>query len=295
MLNDRSRMRSGDMEAEISAGVDGLLDEFMAVVDGMVEERHLQKGIARSQLPSSMVAILDQESLYVLGQFRLENRTGSYYHSPDKSLTHQQVAKSGQWEFRFDDPFVIRFPAIVLQQSSQERKAALEAAAAQHIDSEFLRLVEKLSTIRHSPIFGQAGETALDRDLLLLQPMGGEKSGGICEAIQSTLTSRNLAYQEAPDIRRGRAAVRELWLSINYAAVILADLTGSDPQVMYGLGIAHTLGKETVLIYPKGSSYLTDLPRAERIEYEDSDAGKARLAEDLAELLGRILGPVLED
>jgi len=287
-------MRSGDMEAELSAGVDGLLDEFMAVVDGMVEERHLQKGIARSQLPSSMVAILDQESLYILGQFRLENRTGSYYHRPDKSLTHQQVIKSAQWEFRFDDPFVIRFPAIVMEQRSEERKAALQAAAAQHIDSEFLRLIEKLNLIRHRPIFGQAGETALDRALLLLQPMGAEKSG-VYEAVHSTLASRNLAYEEAPDIRSGRAAVRELWLSINYAAVILADLTGSDPQVMYGLGIAHTLGKETVLIYPKGSSYLADLPRAERIEYEDSDAGKARLADDLAELLGRILGPILED
>ena len=30
MLNDKSRMRGGDMEAELSARVDGLLDEFMA-------------------------------------------------------------------------------------------------------------------------------------------------------------------------------------------------------------------------------------------------------------------------
>ena len=75
--------------------------------------------------------------------------------------------------------------------------------------------------------------------------------------------------------------------------MILADLTGADPQVMYGLGMAHTLGKETVLIYPQGSSYLTDLPRAERIEYESSEAGKARLAEELAMLLGRILAPIL--
>ncbi|MBS1193417.1 MAG: hypothetical protein H6R31_351 [Methanomicrobia archaeon] len=89
--------------------------------------------------------------------------------------------------------------------------------------------------------------------------------------------------------------MREMWRSINYAAVILADLTGADPQVMYGLGMAHTLGKETVLIYPQGSSYLSDLPGAERIEYEDSDAGRSKLAEELAELLGRALAPILED
>jgi hypothetical protein len=64
---------------------------------------------------------------------------------------------------------------------------------------------------------------------------------------------------------------------------------------MYGLGMAHTLGKETVLIYSQGSSYLNDLQGAERIEYEDSDAGRSKLAEELAEVLGRALAPILED
>ena len=107
MLNDKSRMKSGDMEAELSAKVDGMLDEFMAKVDSMTEERHLQKGIARSQLPVSMVAILDRDSLTILGQFRLENRTASYFCRPDIALNAQQAAQSAQWEFGFDDPFII--------------------------------------------------------------------------------------------------------------------------------------------------------------------------------------------
>ena len=57
--------------------------------------------------------------------------------------------------------------------------------------------------------------------------------------------------------------------------------------------MAHTLGKDTVLIYPRGSSYLTDIPRAERIEYESSEAGKARLTEELDRVLDRILAPIL--
>ena len=292
MLNDKSRMKSGDMEAEISARVDGLLDEFMAMVDSMTEERHLQRGIARSQLPSSMVAILDRDNLTVLGQFRMQNRTASYFSRPDIALNAQQAAQSAQWEFGFDDPFIIQFPAISVNQNRQDRKDALETIAAKHIDSEYLRLEEKLSLMRHRPIFGPAAEPVMARNMLLLLP---EKIGqrGTEEAIISALSAQNLAYEEAPDIRSGRAAVREMWRSINYAAVILADLTGTDPEVMYGLGMAHTLGKETVLIYPQGSSYLTDLPGTERIEYEESDAGRARLTEELAEVLGRILAPIL--
>ena len=294
MLNDRSRMRSGDMEAELSAAVDGLLDEFMAVVDGMVEERHLQKGIARSQLPSSMVAILDRESLTILGQFRLANRIASYFFRPAMALNAQQAVHSAQWEFGFDDPFTIQFPASLVEQSTPDRKSALESTAAKHIDSEYLKLEEKLSLMRHQPIFGPAAKPLMAKNLLFLRPLDSEQPESN-KAILSALAAHIPDYEEAPDIRSGKAAVRQLWLSINYASVILADLTGADPQVMYGLGIAHTLGKETVLIYPKGSSYLIDLPRAERVEYEDSDSGKVRLADDLGELLGRILGPVLED
>jgi len=207
MLNDKSRMKSGDMEAELSARVDGLLDEFMAMVDSMTEERHLQRGIARSQLPSSIVAILDRDSLTILGQFRLENRTASYFCRQDIALNPQQAAHSAQWEFGFDDPFIIQFPAILVDQSLQDRKAALEAIAAKHIDSEYLRLEEKLSLMRHRPIFGPAMEPVMARTMLLLRP---EKIGqqGIEEAIISAISARNLAYEEAPDIRSGRAAVR---------------------------------------------------------------------------------------
>jgi hypothetical protein len=79
-----------------------------------------------------------------------------------------------------------------------------------------------------------------------------------------------------------------MWQRINQAAVILADLTGTDPQVMYSLGIAHTLGKDTILIHPQGSKYLVDIPRIESIVYEDSDQGRERLEEQIGETLRSI-------
>ena len=56
---DVNRIMSGDMPPELREKVDRIAKEFMAVVDSMVEERHLQKGIVRIQLPCSMVFILD--------------------------------------------------------------------------------------------------------------------------------------------------------------------------------------------------------------------------------------------
>ncbi len=294
MLNDVARMRSGDMQNELSAKVDKLIDEFMAIVDATTKERHLQKGIARSQLPCSMVAILDKNNLSILGQFRMENRITSYFYRPDISLSPQQAANSAQWEFGFADAFIIQIPANLIEQSTADRHAALQKSASEHIDSEFLRLENMLSLMRTRPIFGQAAEQVGSRTLLLLLPQDAGLRGNE-ETILKAIRVNGLPITEAEDIRKGKSAVRDMWHSLNYAAVIIADLTGADGGVMYGLGIAHTLGKETILIHPQGSKYLTDIPRTYRIEYEESDAGRAKLEASLSRMLDAILAPVVND
>jgi hypothetical protein len=294
MLNDQSRMRSGDMEAELSARVDQVIDEFMAAVDSLTEERHLQKGIARSQLPCTMIAILDRENLNLLGQFRLENRTAGYFYRPDIALTPQQAANSARWEFGFEDPFIIQLPARLMDSDSQNRQVDLQAVASKHIDSEYQRLEQMLSLMRTRPIFGQTAEPVGAKTVLLLLGWDEERRANE-SAIKASASRCGLAYEVAADIRDGKAAVREMWFALNHAAVVVADLTGADAGVMYGLGIAHTLGKETILIYPQGSKYLTDIPRTHRIEYDDNEAGRSRMEEELAEMLGTMLAPVVED
>ncbi|MDM7939047.1 MAG: hypothetical protein QUS07_01725 [Methanothrix sp.] len=291
MLNDATRVRSGNMSPELQAKVDGLMGEFMAVVDRMVEERHLQKGIARSQLPNSMVAVLDKENLSILAQFRTENRFASYYYNPKIALTPQQATNSAQWEFGLEDPVVIQFPASLLDLDTGERQEALEKISAQHIDSEFMRLMELLGLMRTRPIFGTGLPELASMSILLLVPHDEDKEKNY-NAIKEAVLACNLVAEEAGDIREGKTAVREMWVSINRAAIIIADLTGADAAVMYGLGIAHTIGKQTILIYPQGSRYLTDIPRTCRIEYEDSDAGRANLMERLKGTLSSMLQPV---
>jgi hypothetical protein len=294
MQNGGTRTASGDMAPELQAKVDKLMEEFADVVDAMAEDRHLQKGIARIQLPFSMVAILDKENLSILAQFRMENRFASYFYKPNIALTPQQAANSAQWEFGFGDAYIIQFPGHLLDQSSNDRHSALQEVASQHIDSEFQRLAQMLSLMRTKPIFGQAAQPVGSRPILLLLPQDADLRRNQ-EAILKAIEANNLSENEAEDIRGGKSTVREMWYSINRAAVIIADLTGTDAGVMYGLGIAHTLGKETILIHPQGSKYLTDIPRTYSIEYEDSAAGRASLEEQLSQMLRSMLTSVVED
>jgi hypothetical protein len=294
MQNDGTRTTGGDMAPELQAKVERLMEEFRAVVDAMAEDRHLQKGIARIQLPFSMVAILDKERLSILAQFRMENRFASYFYKPERELTTQQAANSAQWEFGFEDPYIIQFPGTLLDQSSSDRHSALQAVSAQYIDSEFQRFTQLLSFMRTRPIFGQTSQPIEPRSILLLLPQDADMRHNN-EAILKAIHANNLIEDEVEDISAGKSAVREMWYSLNRVAVVIADLTGTDAGVMYGLGIAHTLGKETILIHPQGSKYLTDIPRTYSIEYEDSVVGRAKLEEQLSEMLHSKLASVVED
>jgi hypothetical protein len=293
MIHDGAATKSGDMPDDLLIKVDSLLGEFVALVDALVEDRHLQKGIARSQLPCSVAAIVDRDHLNIIAQFRPENRFLTYIHKPEMTISYQKAVQSGQWEFGFEDPFVIQIPARLLDESSEQRRQELQEIASDHIDSEFMRFQGILSLMRGRPIFGSAPQVADARLTLILLPLGQSKDDNY-EAIKGAIEASGVVASLPIDIRSGKAAVKDLWESINESRIVIADLTGPDPAVMYALGIAHTIGKDTVLIYPKGSKYLVDIPRTNGIEYEDSDSDRERLKKDLTELLLKMLKPVAD-
>ena len=290
MMHDGARSRGGSMPTELLEKVDRLLDEFMAEVDDISQDRHLQKGIARSQLPCDMLAVVDKDNLYVVAQLRSGNRTSTYIYNPEASWSPQKVLNSALWEFRFTDPFLIRFPASLVAEKN-ERHEALRKIASDHIDSEFTRFMSLLSLLRTRPIFGSApGASSPEMAFLLLpSPEGLDKNA---QAIIQAAEAEGLTISLAEDIKVGKSAVRGMWTSINEARIVMADLTGPDPSVMYGLGIAHTVGKKTILICPQGSEYLADIPNTQRIEYEDSDSGRMKLQQDLSEKLKVLLEPM---
>ncbi|MGA9097632.1 MAG: hypothetical protein WB392_01725 [Methanotrichaceae archaeon] len=292
MLND-GEMRSGNMPLELQEKADLLLQEYMAIVDSTTEDRHLQRGIVRSQLPCSMVAILDKESLFIVGQFSTQTRFYTYIYTPESIWPLQKINSSAQWEFGFEDPFVIRFPAGLLDQKTEQRHEELAKIASEHIDSEFSRFIGLLSLLRTRPIFGPAALAIESQLALLLMPID-ENGRRNYDVIVKAAEESGMIIDMAGDIREGRSVVRDLWISLNKARVVIADLTGPDPGVMYGLGIAHTVGKETILISPQGSNYLTDIPKTQVIEYEDRDESRTVLEQELFRILSSIMQPVEE-
>src|SRR6266446_2745179 len=79
----------------------------------------------------------------------------------------------------------------------------------------------------------------------------------------------------------GRVVLEDVWLRINEAAFIIADLTSHNPNVFYELGIAHTLGKDIIPILQTHSQIPFDQQPFRALFYEDNADGYEILKERL--------------
>jgi hypothetical protein len=101
-----------------------------------------------------------------------------------------------------------------------------------------------------------------------------------------------LVCKRADDIKSNRAIMQDIWKSICEARIIIADMSNLNPNVMYELGIAHTIGKETILLYQKTNQELRfpfDLSHIRRIEYENTMTGAKALESNLSLTLDNVL------
>jgi hypothetical protein len=79
--------------------------------------------------------------------------------------------------------------------------------------------------------------------------------------------------------------MKDVWSAIYYSEVVIADCTGRNPNVFYEIGIAHTLGKETVLIAQQIDDIPFDVRHIRSIVYEYTPRGVREFEKKLEETL----------
>ena len=101
-------------------------------------------------------------------------------------------------------------------------------------------------------------------------------------------TVESLGYEciRADDIRVQRNIMRDVIELIDRADVMIADLTDSNPNVFYELGICHALARQTVVITQSMADVPFDLRSYRTILYKVDFQGAEDLKRDLTEALG---------
>ncbi len=99
--------------------------------------------------------------------------------------------------------------------------------------------------------------------------------------IKPLVESLGIQCRRADEIYSAQNILGDIWASIQSAEIVIADLTGKNPNVMYELGLCHALWKRVILLSQNKDDVPFDLRAWRVIWYDFTFAGAARLKEEL--------------
>jgi len=82
-----------------------------------------------------------------------------------------------------------------------------------------------------------------------------------------------LQVMRADDFFTAQSVMTDIWNAIYNSKIIIADCTKRNPNVFYEIGIAHTLGKPTILIAQSINDVPFDLRHIRCVEYKYTPRG----------------------
>jgi hypothetical protein len=129
-------------------------------------------------------------------------------------------------------------------------------------------------------------------------PFGGWFDDYYDSIYQPAIEAAGLKPKRADDLYRPSTIVNDIWSYTKCAKIVLADLTGKNPNVFYELGLAHALAKPVVLVAESMNDVPFDLRALRIIEYDKNeprwgDTLRDKVTQSIKEILAAPLASVL--
>jgi hypothetical protein len=173
---------------------------------------------------------------------------------------------------RFDDAveYLEAFTGTLLQQREQDADwrdtparlhTILQATGlGEYLDwlrKAVARLKQDVLFLGPERLYPPPKPAATDRpSCFIVMPFSLEWSNDVHRAIASACRTMSVQPVRGDDVFTPTDIVNDIWHSIHAASFVIADISGRNPNVMYELGIAHTLAKPVLIV----SSNAGDIP-----------------------------------
>ena len=108
--------------------------------------------------------------------------------------------------------------------------------------------------------------------------------------IRPTVEAQGFRVERADDIWKNEKVLDDIADIILNADVLIADLTGANPNVFYELGIAHLNGTVVIPIVQHESDVPSNLKSDKYLKYDGDTSGRAKLREELEKRLQQLGG-----
>lgn len=153
-----------------------------------------------------------------------------------------------------------------------------------------LLLRNQQSNAKNPKIFSIESLYSQNTDLVSVMMPFKHEFNHIYTALQSASDQIGLKCVRADDIWEENAIIQDVVNLISRAMVVICDCSGKNPNVFYETGIAHSIGKEVILITQSHDDIPFDLRHLRYIHYLPNNEGCQKLAQDVSARIRTIIG-----
>lgn len=145
--------------------------------------------------------------------------------------------------------------------------------------------------IRHrASVFSTKGIDDQEDDLVSVMMPFGKEFDPVLTALQKSATGIGLRCVRADDIWVHHHVIQDIVDLIAKAKVVVCDCTGKNPNVFYEIGIAHSLGKDVILITQSKADVPFDLQHLRYVSYLPNNEGMIKLTKAVQDRLKTLIG-----
>jgi hypothetical protein len=150
----------------------------------------------------------------------------------------------------------------------------------------FRVLLRNMQPRRQLPkVFTIADPENIEASLLsVMMPLRAEFDA-VYTALKEAAERAGFRCRRADDIWENPAIIQDVVSLIDHSSIVVCDCTSRNPNVFYEIGIAHTLGREVILITQSKEDIPFDLRHLRYVEYLNNGEGRAALSERLQQRL----------
>jgi len=112
----------------------------------------------------------------------------------------------------------------------------------------------------------------------------------VYRALRETVESAGLKCRRADDIWENPAVMQDVVSLIDRSRVVICDCSNRNANVFYEIGIAHTLGREAILITQAETDIPFDLRHLRYVSYLNNGEGREELKRRVATRLANLVG-----